>query len=390
MRISRLISAVLAMLCAVLLVAPSAAAQPPMRLPSSISDNAGVLSPPERAAVQGAIDRLYADRHIRLWVVYVDVFSGQTADGWGRSTARLSDLGSNDALLAVAVADRSYAFLVSEGISEISNSKVEALRRNQIEPALHRGDWAAAASAAATGLDAAAAPVEVSWAPILIALAVVAAAGLAVLLVARRLRRRRRNAAVAAARRLDSTDPNALADVPVFALDALSREKVVEVDNAVRTSANELELAVDEFGEERTRPFAQAVASAKAAMEHAFTVRQQLDDDIPETPAQQRDLLTGVIVTASKADRDLETQRASFEQLRDLVLNAPERLNALTQLMVELTGRIPASERHLMELHNEFDATALSSVAATSRPHRTGWPSPNATSPGPVPWPIIR
>lgn len=363
MRITRLISAALAVLIAVLLVAPGAAAQPPQRLPSSITDSAGVLSPADRAGVQAAIDKLYTDRHIRLWVVYVDVFSGQTADDWGRSTARLSELGSNDALLAVAIADHSYAFLVSDSISEINAGKVDALRRNQIEPALHRSDWAGAAALAASGLDAAAAPAEVSWAPILIALAAVAAAGVVVWLVARHLRRRRHRAALTAARRVDATDPNALADVPVFALDALSREKVVDVDNAVRTSANELQLAIDEFGEERTRPFAQAVASAKAAMEHAFTVRQQLDDDIPETPAQQRDLLTGVIVTASKADRELETQRASFEQLRDLVLNAGERLDALTRQLVELTGRIPASERHLVELHREFDATALSSVS---------------------------
>lgn len=370
MRVTRLASAACAILIAALLVAPSAAAQPPMRLPSLITDSAGVLSPPDRAGVQAAIDKLYADRHIRLWVVYVDVFSGQSADDWGRSTARLSELGGNDALLAVATADRSYAFLVSNGITEISSGKVDTLRRNQIEPALRGGDWAGAASAAATGLAAAAAPAEVSWAAILIALAAVAAAGLVVWLVVRQLRRRRHAAALAAARRLDATDPNALAEVPVFALDALSREKVVEVDNAVRTSTNELQLAVDEFGEERTRPFAAAVASAKDAMEHAFTVRQQLDDDIPETPAQQRDLLTGVIVTAAKADRELETQRAAFEQLRDLVLNAPARLDDLTQQLVELTGRIPASEQHLVELHGEFDATALSSVSGNVKTAR--------------------
>ncbi|MGV0624821.1 TPM domain-containing protein [Mycolicibacter minnesotensis] len=363
MRITRLASAALAILFAVLLVAPSVAAQPPMHLPSSITDSAGVLSQSQRAEVQGAIDQLYADRHIRLWVVYVDVFAGQSAEDWGRSTARVSDLGDNDALLAVATASRSYAFLVSNGIAEISNSKVESLRRDQIEPALHRGDWADAATVAANGLNTAAAPAEVSWAPILIALAAVAAAGVVVALVARYLRRQRRAAALTAARRVDPTDANALSGVPISALDALSREKVVQVDNAVRTSANELQLAVEEFGDERTKPFARAVASAKAAMEHAFTVRQQLDDDIPETPAQQRDLLTGVIVTASKADRELETQRAAFEQLRDLVLNAPARLDELTQRLVELTGRIPASERHLIELHSTFDAAALSSVS---------------------------
>ena len=363
MRTTRLVKLVLAFSCAVLVMAPNATAQPPIRLPSSITDSAGALSQSERVDVQNAVDKLYADRHIRLWVVYVDVFSGQTATDWGRSTARLSDLGSNDALLAVATADHSYAFLVSQGVTEISSSKVDSLRSNQIEPALHRGDWAGAATAAAAGLDAAAAPMKVSWVPLLMALAAVAVAGLLVLAVARHLRRRRRDAALAAARRLDATDPNALAEVPIFALDALSRDKVVEVDNAVRTSTNELELAVDEFGDDRTYPFAQAVAAAKAAMEHAFTVRQQLDDDIPETPAQQRDLLTGVIVTASKADRELEAQRASFEQLRDLVINATDRLDALTQQLVDLTGRIPASQQHLVALHSEFAATALTSVS---------------------------
>lgn len=363
MRLTRLFSMILAIVTAALLAGPSAAAEPPMRLAGQITDLAGALSPSGLTAVQAAVDKLYTDRHIRLWVVFVDVFSGQSVDGWARNTANLSDLGDSDALLAVATADRGYAFLVSKGVAAVDAGEVDALRRNEIEPALHRGDWAGAATAAATGVDAAATPDVVNWAPILVALGLVTLVGLMLGLVARQLRRRRRAAALVAARRVDSTDPDALADVPLFALDTLSREKVVEVDNAVRTSANELELAVDEFGEERTQPFAQAVATAKSAMAHAFTVRQQLDDDIPETPTQQRDLLTGVIVSASKVDRDLEAQRTSFAELRNLVLDAPARLDELTRQLVELTARIPAAQQRLTELHTEFDAEALSSVS---------------------------
>jgi hypothetical protein len=87
---------------------------------------------------------------------------------------------------------------------------------------------------------------------ILVALAIL-------LLVMRQRGRRRRAAALAAARRVDPTDADALAAVPPQALDDLSRELVVEVDNALRTSANELDLAVTEFGEDRTQPFTQAV-----------------------------------------------------------------------------------------------------------------------------------
>jgi hypothetical protein len=185
-----------------------------------------------------------------------------------------------------------------------------------------------------------------------------------VLYVAMRYRRRRRRAAeLAAARRVDATDPDALAALSLGALDDLSRWKVVDVDNAVRTSANELALTIEEFGEQRTEPFSRAVNSAKAALAQAFTVRQQLDDAIPETRAQRRELLTQVIVSAARADRELESQREAFEQMRDLVVNAPSRLDGLTQQMVELTARIAPTEQRMTELHNEFDPAALTSVA---------------------------
>ncbi|CPR10739.1 transmembrane protein [Mycobacterium bohemicum DSM 44277] len=138
---------------------------------------------------------------------------------------------------------------------------------------------------------------------------------------------------------------------------------VVEVDNAARTSSNELDVAVAEFGEERTRPFTEAVVNAKAALAQAFTVRQQLDDGTPETPEQRRELLTRVIVSAARADRELESQREAFEQLRDLVINAPSRLDGLTQQYVELTARIDPAAQRLAELRHEFDPAALTSVS---------------------------
>jgi uncharacterized membrane protein YgcG len=363
MRLARLFAALLATLTTLLLAAPGAAAEPPLRLPETVTDHAGVLSASGQADVQHAVDKLYNDRRIRLWVVYVEGFSGQTADSWGRATAGLNELGSHDALLAVATADRGYSFLVSKGLDNIDSEQVEDVRRNNIEPALHRGDWSGAAVAAATGLDKAAGPAEVSLAPMLIALGAVVLAGVLLWLVMRYRRDRRRRAQLAAARRLDPTDADALATAPLYALNDLSRSMVIGVDNAVRTSANELALALEEFGEQRTQPFAQAVDNAKAALTKAFDVRQQLDDAIPETREQRRELLTGVIVSAAKADRELEAQREAFEQLRDLVLNAPSRLDALTQQLVELTARLPVSERHLGELHREFAPAALTSVS---------------------------
>jgi len=344
-----------------LIVAPSATAQPPFRLSGYITDNAGALNGSGRAAIQTATGKLYSDRHIQLWVVFVDDFSGQPAVSWTENTRAASDLGDFDAILAVATVDHSYAFLVPHRVQTISGSQVDDLRRNQIEPALRRGDWSGAAVSAANGLDRRQQPA--SAAPLLIGLGVILAAALALYVFTRYRRRRRRAAELAAAKRVDATDPDALAALSLGALDDLSRWKVVDVDNAVRTSANELALTIEEFGEQRTQPFTRAVDNAKAALSQAFTVRQQLDDAIPETRAQRRELLTEVIVAAARADVELESQREAFEEMRNLVVNAPSRLDALTQQVVDLTARIAPAEQRMTELHNEFDSAALASVA---------------------------
>jgi uncharacterized membrane protein YgcG len=356
MRIARLLSLVLAILAAGVLLAPTAGSAPPFRLPGYVTDQAQALSGSQRSEVEAAVDQLYKKRQTRLWVVYVDSFSGLGAVTWAERTRQTSDLDADDAILAIATRDRSYAFLVPTDI--VSDSASNDIRRNAIEPKLRGNDWAGAAVAAAEGLNT-----GFSWFGVLVALAVLVLLVLLLWLWARRRRRKRREAEFTAAQRVDPADPNALASVPIDALDDLSKSIVVDVDNAVRTSDNELTLAVEEFGEKDTAPFSKAVLDAKTTLAQAFNVRQILDDTVPETPAQRRDLLTRVVVAAARADRELDSQRDAFAQLRDLVINAPSRLDALTQQMVDLTARLEPSQQALTALHNQFTDTALASVA---------------------------
>jgi hypothetical protein len=366
--IARLLGAFLTVLAAVMLVAPAATAEPPFALSEYVTDKAGVLSPSARSDVESAIDRLYNGRRIRLWVVYVADFSGQGAVSWAQRTMHTSDFGSFDALLAVATTATAYALQVPSSATPMTSGQIDDLRRNEIEPALHRKDWSGAAIAAANGLNTPAATTSgghrlgFGWVRVLVTLAVIALGVLVLLLVMRRRRERRRAAEFAAARRVDASDPNALAAVSLDALDDLSKAMVVDVDNAVRTSDNELALAVEEFGQQQSAPFVRAVNNAKVTLAQAFNVRQQLDDAVPETPAQRRDLLTRVIVAAAKADRELEAQKEAFEKVRDLVLNAPSRLDALTQQIVDVTARIEPSQQKLAALHTEFAPAALVSV----------------------------
>lgn len=359
MRVARLLPLLLAVLTAGLLCSPAAVADPPMRLPSYLTDNAGALDAAGTDEVQTAINRLYDDNRIRLWVVYVETFSGQSAQSWAQTTFQRSDLGSQDVILAVATVDRAYALLTPKGGAV--RADVDEIRRDQVEPRLRNGDWAGAAVAAAEGL--AGSGSSVSWFAVLIVLALIALALAILVLWQRRRRRKRREADFAAAQRVDPSDPHALAAVPLDALDDLSRKIVVDVDNEVRTSESELTLAVEEFGPQDTAPFTRAVANAKATLAEALNVRHILDDAVPETPAQRRELLTRVIVSAAKADDELEAQREAFAALRDLVINAPSRLDTLTQQMVDLTARLAPAEQTLAQLKSQFAETALVSVS---------------------------
>lgn len=368
MRIARLLSLLAVILTAATLVAPAATAEPPFRLPDYVTDNAGVLSDKQMSDVQKAVDQLYADRRVRLWVVFVDSFAPKGAMSWAQDTRRISDLGDEDAILAVATQDRSYSFLVPSAAAGGSSTKVDDIRRDRIEPALRSNDWAGSAIAAATALGTLGSAgggtaASISWVPVLIIAAILLLAVVLLILWSRHRKRKRHEAEVAAAKRVDATDPNALAAVPIDALDELSRSIVVDVDNAVRTSSNELDLAVEEFGPKDTEPFANAVENARITLKQAFNVRQQLDDEVPETPTERRDLLTRVVVAAARANRELDTQTQSFHQLRDLVINAPDRLDALTQQLVDVTARIEPSQQKLTQLHSEFADSALASVA---------------------------
>ena len=58
MRIARLLGLLLAVLTIGVLLAPTAAGQPPFRLPNYVNDGANALSGPQFSEVQQAVDKL--------------------------------------------------------------------------------------------------------------------------------------------------------------------------------------------------------------------------------------------------------------------------------------------------------------------------------------------
>lgn len=192
MRIVRLFGVLLTTLTTLataLLLAIPVDAQPPGKLADHITDNNHVLTDSGRAAVSSAIDRLYRDRHIQLWVAYVDNFSRFKPENWADRTRSASGMGDHDALLAVATNSKAYTFTLPKGLSA---DEVNSLQRNQIEPAVNAKDWTAAAVATADALNTSASAPSRNWLPVLIAVVAAVLLLVLILLLVRARRRRRR------------------------------------------------------------------------------------------------------------------------------------------------------------------------------------------------------
>jgi uncharacterized membrane protein YgcG len=192
MRAVRLVGVVLTVLTAGSLLTSPAGAQPPSKLADHITDNTGALTDSGRAAVSSAIDRLYRDRHIQLWVVYVDNFSNFKPENWAERTRTATGMGGNDALLAVATNTKRYAFTVPPTVPGLTEDEVDSLRAKQIEPAVGKKDWSGAAVVAADGLDKTATSSKQVWPLIAIGVGVVVLVVVVVVLALYLARRRRR------------------------------------------------------------------------------------------------------------------------------------------------------------------------------------------------------
>ncbi len=86
-----------------------------------------------------------------LFVVYVDSFDGADGQQWASDTANLSQFGTNDVLLAVAVEDRTYGYSFADDYP-LPESTTDEIVARDVEPRLAADDWAGAAVALADGL----------------------------------------------------------------------------------------------------------------------------------------------------------------------------------------------------------------------------------------------
>ncbi|PZR54383.1 TPM domain-containing protein [Xylanimonas oleitrophica] len=340
-----------------------ARAEPPLTtLDGAITDRAGVLGDDE-AQVRAALDRLADETRYQLFVVYVDDFENMDGESWANATANNARLGAQDLLLAVAPAERLFGLSYVSGgdlserdVDVIQDAVADRLRAVGDAPA-DDADWGSAAVVAA---DATRAALASSSGPEVSPLAlsggaVVVAGGVGGWLWWRRRRQERG---------VPASSADELAGLPTQDLDRRASSALVAIDDALRTSEQELGFAQAEFGLEATTAFERALAQAREDVRQAFALRQHLDDSTQEAEPQRRELLTRIVTLCDGAADALDEQTAAFDDLRKIAERAPQVLDETLQRADEIAARIDVSRQALATLSSTYPASALASVSA--------------------------
>lgn len=363
--------AVLAGLATTVLPSAAWASDPPELAGRSIVDDVDALGSRE-PEVQAALDDLASQHGIDLIVVYTDRFTGAAdREAWADEVAVQNQLGVDDVVLAVATKDRLYQLSVDPDF-ELTDSQLEEVETEAIEPFLRDEDWAGAAIGAATGLgqvisggsvdpqpvqptDSSSGtgfPAWIAW-TIAIVVILIAVGVLVVVLVLRR-------------RGLDRRVAEQAPQGPTLAeLESAVGAALIDLDDAVSSSDEELGFAVAQFGEQAAAPFSAALVQVKDQLRQAFEIKQRLDDAIPDTDEERRAWSEQILALCREASETLDAQEESFDALRDLE-NAPEpAIQAAEVQLVTLSAGTASVAASVAELSGRYDAAALTTVSGS-------------------------
>ena len=343
------------------LAAPEAAS-----IKDKVTDEAGVLSSSEKSELEDKISALQQENHVVIFVVFASSLP-EGAESYADSIVKSK--GPNSAAYVVGVDDSTVG--VQTG-NDWPRGRLDAMYDaayakladgHQYGPsALALVDAAASGSAGSSSSSAADSDGSGGlW--LAGGAGALALAGGGIAVASRRKTKKDSAATLESARQIEPGNTAQLDRLDMATLEKLAQEELVSTDESIRRGKEELDIAVAEFGPERTRPFTRAMNHSTLTLQKAFQLQQKLKDNLPETTAERRQMLVEIISSCGQADDALDEQAADFAKMRDLLINAGSKLDELTQRTVDLRGRLPQARTTLSTLSGSYSEEVLSSIA---------------------------
>lgn len=348
------------------LAAPEAAS-----IKDKVTDEAGVLSDSEKSELEDKIAALQQENHVVIFVVFASTLP-EGAESYADEIVKAK--GPNSAAYVVGVDDSTVGVQTGndwprgrlDAMYDAAYAKL-ADGRQFGASALALVDAAASGSAGSSSGSAGSSSSSDSDGSGGLWLAggagALALAGGGIAVANRRKTKKDSEATLESARQIEPGNTAQLDRLDMDTLEKLAQEELVSTDESIRRGKEELDIAVAEFGPERTRPFTRAMNHSTLTLQKAFQLQQKLQDNLPESTSERRQMLVEIISSCGQADDALDEQAADFAKMRDLLINAGSKLDELTQRTVDLRGRLPQARTALSSLSASHSEEALSSIA---------------------------
>jgi uncharacterized membrane protein YgcG len=319
------------------------------------------------AEVNAHLEQHNAASDADVYAVVVDSFDSVDRGDWAVQSAEASGLPQDALLITIAMQDGQWGRAVASGYP-LSGTEVDQLAQQSLVPALNNGDVAGGVMAMADavgeaveagGVGGAGGGTEVNvdgsavW-PVVALVGGAAVVGGGAWAVTRGMRANRRRKGVQAQQKQQQLSLEELRQRADIAL--------VQLDDTVQQSEQELAFANAQFGEDAVRPYREALDKAKGGLAEAFALQQQLDDAFPDTDQEVHDWSSRILQIAEGAGNELASHATSFEQLRDLERNAPQVLESVAQSRAALDGRIANAKRILDRLDDVHSGSSIDPV----------------------------
>ncbi|MCS4535410.1 TPM domain-containing protein [Corynebacterium sp. HS2168-gen11] len=346
-------------------------AEPVAAYTEAVTDFTNRISADEQVAITQAAADYHDATGGNFHLVLVNDLAGLTPERYSADVLAQTQNGPHDIVLVIG--PNSFGFT---GGSAFSDADLDAFWEAAVGP-MNNKEFGQAAlallaragaptlgtetSASSTSKTSAAPTASSSGGAVLAGgVGALALAGGGLFLYSRKSKRKHTAAVLQAA---DPQNVQSLAALPLPALVNLAEEELVSTDDSIQNAKEELDRATAEFGAERTRQFNTAMNHSITTLQKAFQLKAQLDARTVAGEAAQRAMLLEIIQSCAAADDALDAQAQDFAQMHSLVLNAADKLDTITQQLVDLHTRIPAAQRQLATLEQRYPASTLAAIA---------------------------
>ena len=355
--------------------APRALPAASTTLTEHVTDELGIL---DASKAQQAVDTMSSKYGVGLWVLTVSD-SSQKASAIAAQAFKDTKLGRDDMLLVINIpsdgsASKSYKLQAHNNSSKFSESDYKRID-SAIKKQLSAGNYDEAVAAIPDNMSGSSGSGSSGDSgdsgslalPLLLGGGAVAAGGAAAWTVYKRRKNKENDDMLFGKRRNQSgapgNQPAGPAAMTVEQLRTQAGSALVQADDTVRAAAEELSYAQAQFGLSATDAFTAALDSARKHLSRCFELRKILDDDIPETEPQQRQMYTEILQHCSEAVGEIRAQEEAFNKRRGIEANLPTSIAETAQRADETEQAIVMAETILVTLSAAYPASSLTSVA---------------------------